>query len=195
MKFVLLSALLCVVFAEETELDSKPALNSARILASKHSLSQYAVESLDYVIQYDLYNIGDQPARQVVLDDRNSFPTQSFEVVKGLLQVKWDRIPAGENVTHSVVVRPRNYGVFNYTAAAVTYYPSESAKDVRFVYSTSPGEGYIYRLKDYERRFSSKIGTWIGFLILVVPTTLIPYILWSKSSALYPASAGGKKQK
>ena len=94
-------------------------------------------------MEYDIFNIGDQPAVQVVLDDRNSFPTQSFEIVKGLLQVRWEKIAPGENVTHSITVRPRNYGVFNYTAAAASYFPNENAKEVRVVYSTSPGEGNI----------------------------------------------------
>lgn len=101
---------------------------------------------MDYVIEYTLYNIGDRPALKVSLDDRTSFPTQSFEVVKGLLNVRWEKIEAGENVTHSVVVRPRSYGTFNYTAAQITYYPSEDAKEVRIGYTTAPGQGRSYRL-------------------------------------------------
>lgn len=42
---------------------------------------------MDFVIEYVVYNIGDRTALKVTLDDRHSFPTQSFDVVKGLLQV------------------------------------------------------------------------------------------------------------
>uniref|UniRef100_A0AC34RIK8 Translocon-associated protein subunit beta n=1 Tax=Panagrolaimus sp. JU765 TaxID=591449 RepID=A0AC34RIK8_9BILA len=171
------------VLADES---AKPALNSARILVSKHTLSQYAVENMDYVVQYDLYNVGDQAAREVVLDDRNAFPSQSFEVIKGLLQIRWDRINPGENVTHSVVLHPRSYGVFNVTSAIVSYYPTENAKETRIVYSTAPGEGYIYRQKDYERRFGSKISVWIIFLVLVAPSIALPYYLWNSINVAYP---------
>jgi hypothetical protein len=43
-------------------------------------------------------------------------------------------------VTHSVVVRPRTFGIFNYTSALVTYYPTSDAKQVTISYSTAPGE-------------------------------------------------------
>lgn len=101
---------------------------------------------MDYVIEYSLYNIGDRTALKVNLNDQNSFPTQSFEIVKGLLNVRWEKIAPGENITHSVVVRPRNYGTFNYTSALVTYYPSEDAKEVRVGYTTAPGEGNVFTL-------------------------------------------------
>ncbi|KAI1725628.1 translocon-associated protein beta (TRAPB) domain-containing protein [Ditylenchus destructor] len=171
--------------ATEANAQKGATQDSARILASKVSLSQYAVENMDYVIQYDLYNVGDRTALKVTLDDRNSFPTQSFEIVKGLLHVHWEKIGPGENVTHSVVVRPRSYGIFNYTAAVVTYYPKEDAKEVRVGYTTAPGEGNIYRQKDYNRRFSSKIGAWLIFLLLTLPTTAIPFSIWYKLQSKY----------
>jgi hypothetical protein len=58
---------------------------------------QYAVENMDYVIEYNLYNVGDRAALKVSLDDRNSFPTQSFEIVKGMLNVHWEKIAPDEN--------------------------------------------------------------------------------------------------
>lgn len=91
-------------------------------------------------MEYSLYNIGDRTAFRVTLNDQDSFPTQSFEIIKGLLNVNWKKIAPGDNVTHSVVVRPRSYGTFNYTSAIVTYYPSEEAKEARIGYTTAPGE-------------------------------------------------------
>uniref|UniRef100_A0A915D9P1 Translocon-associated protein subunit beta n=1 Tax=Ditylenchus dipsaci TaxID=166011 RepID=A0A915D9P1_9BILA len=98
----LLSSLASDEAKEATNGAGKPIMDSARILASKFSLSQYAVENMDYVIEYSLYNVGDRTALKVTLDDRMSFPTQSFEIVKGLLNVRWEKIPPGGNVTHSV---------------------------------------------------------------------------------------------
>lgn len=49
--------LLCVsiVYGEDTDMN-----DSAHIVASKFTLSQYAVEGMDYVIDYRLYNVGDR---------------------------------------------------------------------------------------------------------------------------------------
>lgn len=58
---------------------------------------KYAVENMDYVVEYTLYNVGDRTALKVTLDDRNSFPTQSFDIVKGMLHVHWEKLAPGEN--------------------------------------------------------------------------------------------------
>lgn len=130
---------------------------------------------MDFVFEYKLFNVGDKTALKVSLDDRASFPTQAFEIVKGLLQVRWEKIPPGGNVTHSVVVRPRTYGTFNHTAAQITYYPKEGTKEARVGFTTAPGEGNVYRLRDYERLYSSKWSAWILFFLLTTPTTLLPF--------------------
>ncbi len=57
------------------------------------------------------------------------------------IQVRWERIAPGTNVTHSVVLRPRQFGSMTYTAAQVTYFPSEEANEVRVGFSNTPGEG------------------------------------------------------
>lgn len=84
----------------------------------------------------------------------------------------------GSNVTHSVIVRPRSYGTFNHTAAQITYYPKEGSNEVRVGFTTAPGEGHVYRLRDYERLYTSKWSIWFIFLLLTVPTTLLPFSIW-----------------
>ncbi|PIO62152.1 Translocon-associated protein beta [Teladorsagia circumcincta] len=81
-------------------------------------------------------------------------------------------------------VRPRQFGVFNYTSAQVTYI-SEGSTDIRVGYTNAPGEGYIYRLKEYERKFAPKYIYWIVFFILIAPTTLGSLLAYSKSKTKY----------
>ena len=50
---------------------------------------------MDFIMEYNLYNVGDRTALKVALDDRISFPTQSFEIVRGMLQVRWEKIAPG----------------------------------------------------------------------------------------------------
>ncbi|CAI5455033.1 unnamed protein product [Caenorhabditis angaria] len=162
----------------------------AFILAHKSPLSLYAVENMDLVIEYGLYNVGDKPATKVTIDDRHSFPTQSFDIIKGLLHVNFEKIAPGTNVTHSVVLRPRAYGMFNYTSAQVTYYTGND--NLHVSYSSAPGEGYIYRQREYDRKFAPKYTFFLTFLALVAPTTIGSYLLFQKSKSRFDAYAKKK---
>ncbi|VDM54249.1 unnamed protein product [Angiostrongylus costaricensis] len=164
--------------------DASTQTRDAFIVASKFPQSMYAVENMDLVLEYSLYNTGDKAALKVTLDDRHSFPTQSFDIMKGLLNVRFERINPGANATHSVVIHPRHFGVFNYTSAQITY-TSEESGEVHIGYTNAPGEGYIYRLKEYERKFAPKYLYWVVFFILIAPTTLGSYLAYSKSKKKY----------
>ncbi|CAD5222329.1 unnamed protein product [Bursaphelenchus xylophilus] len=190
LRTVVLACVLALVVAQEDVLLEKPKapLNSAKILASKTPLSQYAIENMEFVLEYFLVNIGDKPATKVRLDDRKAFPTQDYELVKGLLQVHWDSLAPGENVTHSVVVKPRRFGLFNHTSAVISYYPTEDAKEARIGYSTAPGEGTIYSQRSYERRFGERWSSWLLFALLIIPFTALPYYFWVSFRNHYPES-------
>lgn len=56
---VLLSLALVAVGAQDASSDQLE-LGMARIVASKQLLSQYAVQDKEFVVQYNLYNIGDK---------------------------------------------------------------------------------------------------------------------------------------
>ncbi|KJH41030.1 Translocon-associated protein beta [Dictyocaulus viviparus] len=184
------TALLALAVTVLTE-DASTQTRDAFIIASKFPQSIYAVESMDLVLEYSLYNTGDKTALKVTLDDRHSFPTQSFDIIKGLLNVRFEKISPGANATHAVVIRPRQFGVFNYTSAQITY-TSEESGDVRVGYTNAPGEGYIYRLKEYERKFALKYLYWVVFFILIAPTTLGSYLAYSKSKRKYEELAKKK---
>jgi len=123
-----LAFLLIVSMALATTTDSGEETR-ARLLVSKQILNKYLVEQRDVMVKYTFFNVGNGPATHVTFEDQG-FPSEAFDLVSGKLEVQMDRIAAGTNITHVVVVRPRAHGYFNFTAADISYRPVESSPNV-----------------------------------------------------------------
>lgn len=158
--------------------------SAARLLASKNILNQYLVEEKDLTVDYKIFNIGGSAALNVRLQD-DSFPEADFTVVAGNLQVTWDRISPNMNVSHSVILRPLKYGYFNFTAAEVSYSTSEGGDSRQVGYTSSPGEGGIVNVKEFDRRFSPHVLDWLVFAVMTLPSLGIPFLLWFSSKSRY----------
>ena len=84
---------------------------------------------MDIVVKYNVFNVGDNAATNVKVVD-NGFRAEDFDLVSGQLKYKLERVAPGANSSQTVVVRPKKFGYFNFTAAEVTYsgeaqYPPE----------------------------------------------------------------------
>ncbi|XP_052101789.1 translocon-associated protein subunit beta-like [Mytilus californianus] len=166
----------CYTFGDEE--------NSARLLASKNILNQYLVEGRDLTVEYKIYNIGASAALDVSLRD-DGFPEADFEVIRGNLEVKWDRIAPASNVTHVVVVKPLQYGYFNFSSGVVTYKDTEDSTESTIGYTTAPGEGGIVNSKDFDRKFSPHVLDWSVFAVMTLPSLVIPFLLFYRSKSRY----------
>ena len=62
----------------------------------------------DASVQQDLLQVADGGFRQ-----------EDFDLVAGQTKYKLDRVAPGANASHTVVVRPKKFGYFNFTAAEV----------------------------------------------------------------------------
>ncbi len=66
-------------------------------------------------------------AYNVMLKD-DSFQSADFKTVKGQNSVQWSSIPPNGNVTHVLVVQPYKSGYFNFTAAQLSYEPTDGGE-------------------------------------------------------------------
>jgi len=160
------------------------ASDRAHLLASKKVQNSYLVEGQDILVEYSLYNVGTAPALNVQLTDA-SFGPESFSIVAGRVQVKFERIAPGANVSHSIVVHAKQFGYFNFTAAEVSYLPSEESQDVQMGFTSAPGEGAIIPLKEYSRSHSSHLIDWAVYSAFLVPVLLVPFLMWSNINNKY----------
>jgi len=181
---VVVLALVCNVLDEN---------DNARLLASKNILNQYMVESKDLTVEYEIYNVGGSSALDTTLSDK-SFPAAEFDVVHGNLEVKWERIGPGNNVSHVVILRPKKPGYFNFTSAELSYLPSESATEPQMAYTSAPGEGGIVTFREYDRKFSSHVLDWAAFAVMTLPSLGIPFLLWHSSRSKYEGSKATNKK-
>lgn len=164
----------------------------AKLLVSKQILNRYLVEQRDVLVKYTVFNVGNGPATHVSLED-HGFPHEAFDLVSGKFEVQLDRIAPSTNVTHVVVVRPRAHGYFNFTAADISYRPIESSPNLQYAVSSEPGEGGIINLAQFNKQFSSHFLDWVAFVIMCLPTVVIPYSLFLKSKTKYELLSQKKK--
>lgn len=158
--------------------------SQARLLVSKNVLNQFVVQGKDLTVHYNIYNVGSSAAIAVTLSDE-SFPSGDFNVVQGLPSAKWRSIAPGSNVSHTLILSPLKSGVFNFTAAQVTYKPNEDATELQVAFSSAPGEGGIMSVKDYDRKHSPHLVDWGLFGLMCVPTIVIPLLMWYRSHSKY----------
>nr|CAG4641245.1 EOG090X0EPM [Eulimnadia texana] len=165
----------------------------AKLLFSKQILNRYLVEGMDIVLKYSLFNIGGSAALDVQVTD-NTFSAQDFDIVGGQLKFSLDRLAPGANASHVIVVRPTKYGYYNFTAAEVSYLPTEDASEPQIGLSSEPGQGVIVPFREYDRKFSPHTMDWAAFAVMTLPSLVIPFLLWWSSKSKYDNISAQKKE-
>jgi translocon-associated protein subunit beta len=186
MKFILITLAIFLVQFSLFQTASNEDLEDAKLLVVKNILNNYVVEGSDIVMKYSIYNIGNQAALNVQLQDEN-FPPSDFEYASGFRSVKWTKISSGSNVTHVAIVRPRMTGVFNFTSATVSYLQNDKSEKPQIGYSTELGQAYIQNFKEYNRKHASHTIDWILFVVMASPSIAFPFFLWFNSKKKYEA--------
>merc|ERR1719195_2363171 len=132
---------------------------------------------MDIVVKYNVFNVGDNAATNVKVVD-NGFRAEDFDLVSGQLKYKLERVAPGANSSQTVVVRPKKFGYFNFTAAEVTY-SGEGGAVVLTGLSSDPGQGVIIAARDYDRQFSAHLLDWAAFAVMTLsfPRNPVPVVV------------------
>jgi len=155
------------------------------LFVTKQTANRFIVQDKELTIRYGLYNSGPTTVFNVNLNDVHSYPKDKYELLVGTLTPKWERINAGANLTHVVVLKPLQNGISNSSSAVVTYQKSEKNTEVQKTYSSEIGDVYIMTSREYDRRFSSHIIDWILFTAMASPCIVFPFFLWFNSKRKY----------
>jgi len=156
---------------------STPITDKAHLIIQKTILSENIAAQKELIVQYNLFNVGTSAAIDVLLVD-DSWPGHSFQKVVGLTSAKWDRIPAGGNVSHTVVLKPTVPREILTEPAVVSY--RETAKS-DIVTGFSSDLGYLDILSSTEnfRRTAPHMREWVNFGLLALGPILVPFAVWT----------------
>jgi uncharacterized protein (DUF58 family) len=160
--------------------DTTSAEKKADLAVRKMLMSRPITYGQDVAVSVRIFNVGTAPAYDIFLND-STWDPDAFSVEIGLTEAKWDRIPAGSNITHNYVVRPLIVGEFTMKPAVVHYHNVPKGPR-RVSYSTSLGKLKIYSETEAPRRGGSHLKEWAIFvglsaLSVIFPLTVYVYVL------------------
>eukprot|EP00301_Raphidiophrys_heterophryoidea_P001175 c10576_g1_i1.p2 GENE.c10576_g1_i1~~c10576_g1_i1.p2 ORF type:complete len:185 (+),score=53.31 c10576_g1_i1:52-606(+) len=157
-------------------------VSSVQAVANLVVLKELDVNSLslnkEIQVTFTLFNLGDEPATLVrVLD---SYWPEAFVDVAGLRDFAFNEIAPGTNVTHTLVVKPTQTGVFNVPPARVGYLESKGAAALTRSISTTVG--YV-RVLDSQAAEATELHTfeWVIFGFLSAASVLLPSYVVTKT--------------
>ena len=126
----------------------------------------------------------------MTLDDESV--DDGFKLVHGFVSAKWERIAAGQNVSHVVVLEPLGYGYVNMSSALLSY---KSGDDVITSETSTPPTLIVFEGNAYARLFQPHKFEWFVFVVLALAAIFVPYSSWSASAAKFAVAPSSKKNK
>ncbi|CAG9463921.1 unnamed protein product [Pedinophyceae sp. YPF-701] len=102
--------------------------DGAFLIIDRAAGDRFAVEGRNLTVEINVWNAGDGPALNVVVEDA-SFTQPLFQIVGGEFTGNFETIGAGEKVTHSFTVVPQRTGQMKMAPAVARYQLEGASKD------------------------------------------------------------------
>jgi len=188
---VLVAVAVVVATVAEVRAEERPVL-----LAQKSLLSSDLVLNRESVVVVRIFNVGTAAAADVQLRD-DSFSDDRFNVSSGLTSARWDRLPAGANVSHTFVVVPRVAGDWSNAPARVSYRsvvasssPAGASKGAAAgapmtVHSSTLRHARVLARPEgaQARTLPGRHQEWAVLLALTAASTALPLLVWTRARA------------
>ena len=117
------------------------------------------------------------------------FKEDTFTPHVGSSKATWKEIPAGSNVTHTFVVKPKwatekAEPFYGYPAVA-TYAASAEGERLN-AYSNDVGAFHIYQRGELSKKAKTSLSSWVLVLVSLSVTTFAPLVVWRYMQKNYP---------
>jgi len=181
-KIIALFCLLACVAAQQP--------GTANLIVHKTLLTPHIISAKPLNVSIQLFNVGDGAAFEVQVQD--VWPKDTFSVTPGSASAKWDKIPAGHNVTYVYSVVPSLAGYFDTERARVEYRQAPKGA-VQAGHSSSAGTIFVEDFALAERRLAPRHKEWAAFVFLCGLSVLAPYSMYSRLAAPHRADKTKKR--
>jgi len=127
-------------------------------------------------VHLSVYNMGTRTAYDIELDD-TKWP-EVWEKQVGLQKIQWDKLAPGANFTHSYITLPREAGVYDVTAATVSYRDAPKGGNFFQGRSTSFPRLKVWHITETDRRTKPHLKEWMTFLAFSAGSVFLPGVLF-----------------
>ncbi|CAM6092328.1 unnamed protein product [Calypogeia fissa] len=169
------------------------AADTAFLVVHKKAAIAKVKASEKITVSISLYNAGASPAYDVSLND-DTWPEDIFTVITGNTSQSWEKLDAGESLSHVFVLEPKVKGPF-YGPPAVVKYRMAAKSALQEAHSTPLPELDLFSDKPSENILEWAFGLKYGPLMIVVSFVgLFTYLLVSPSKSKKLSKASKKRR-
>jgi len=149
-----------------------------RIISRKKVKSDTPAVGQPLTIEYTIWNVGNSDVVDVELSD-DSYSAEDFSGPKKI-EIKQAKIAPGKSYTETHSVTPNREGQIRLSPARITYKSRTSTENEELIQYSSEGatDGIVpvATAAVYARKHAKHYIDWICFLVLALPTTIVPYM-------------------
>jgi hypothetical protein len=154
----------------------------SKIIVHKSILNNNLSKKEDIIFSLKIFNLGESPIYDVKTID-NILQDKKFELLGGLINSKWEKIPAGSNVTNMYVVKPLFSGNFIFEPTKIEYKELPNGP-IQIAYSNSE-EIFIENHSFYEKSKEIYLKEWITFGLLCSIPILPTFFVWYRIPSIF----------
>lgn len=153
-------------------------LYPGRVISRKKVVSKHPAAGQPLEVEYTIWNVGNTEVLDVeVIDD--SYTTEDYTEAQKV-QIKTESIAPGKSYSETHTVVPKESKTIKLIPAKVSYKSQTSKSNEELIQYNSEGatEGAIEiaTAAHYARKVANHTFDWLCFLLISMPTTVIPYM-------------------